>query len=116
MNGMRGDLRPLGSSLTERLPMNRRVMAAEMTRRTEVRNRNPPPHVVGYGSRAQGATTVRGDFSMNLTKEFLTQSRQDAKKRSPSSFASLRLCVSLPSDSQWFRVPMRTKIRSAAMV
>ena len=45
-------------------------------------------------------------LSMNLTEEFLSQSRQDAKKRRPRSFVSLRLCVSLPSDSQWFMVPM----------
>ena len=33
--------------------MNRRVVAAEVTGRTEVRHRNPPPHVGGYGSRRE---------------------------------------------------------------
>ncbi len=44
---------------------------------------------------------------MNLAKDFLTQSRQDAKKRESNLFASLRLCVSPPSPSLWFMVPMR---------
>ena len=46
---------------------------------------------------------------MNLAKEFLTQSRQAAKKRKSGPLASLRLCVNLPSASLWFMVPMHAQ-------
>ena len=46
---------------------------------------------------------------MNLAQEFLTQSRQDAKKEESELFASSRLCVSLPSPSPWFRFPRHAR-------
>ena len=55
------------------------------------------------GHRCEAPTRL----SMNLAKESLTQSRQDAKKRESNLFASWRLCVSPPSPFLWFMIPMR---------
>ena len=54
-------------------------------------------------------------LSMNLAEEFLTQSRQDAKKRESNFFASWRLCVSHPSPFLWFMVPLRANSAVGAL-
>jgi hypothetical protein len=52
--------------------------------------------LTGGGAWSQRTPNLAWRHSTKLAKEFLTQSRQDAKKRRPDPLAPLRLCVSLP--------------------